>query len=336
MGRLRKLIFGISDAETTFARRGFAPGEPARQARLELIGRTFVRGYHAALLDDDPERLAARLEEVESERRGFAYEGAAMGLALSDSFSLGVGGRWRRFLEGPGRDHAYMIYVGAGWAMARLPRRRVEAFDAGSPLLRWLVIDGYGFHEGYFHWHRYAGGGAPKGLPEGFASRVFDQGLGRSLWFVMCADVERLRRTIGSLPACRRSDLWSGVGLACGYAGGVGREQARALKEAGRDYLPALGQGVAFAAKTRLRAGNMATQTEVACETLCGMSAAEAAALTDEALAGLPDDGAVPSFEVWRQRIQSRVAARGGAHIIGAAGQAASHAAQTTEVGRYS
>lgn len=334
MGRLRRLIFGIPDAETTFAKRGFASGGAAQRARLELIGRTFVGGYHAALIDDDPGRLAARLEEVEPELRGFAYEGAAMALTLSDYFSLGGGGRWRRFLEGPGRDHEYMIYVGAGWAMARLPRRRVEAFEEGAPLLRWLVIDGYGFHEGYFHFRRYEGGRAPKGLPEGYALRVFDQGLGRSLWFVECADAGRLGRTIESLPAARRADLWSGVGLACGYAGGAGRAQVVALKGVAGDYLPALGQGVAFAAKTRLRAGNMAPQTELACETLCGMSAAEAAALTDEALAGLPADGDVPSFEVWRQRIQAQVAAGGRAQVAGAALHAGSHAAQTTEVWR--
>lgn len=336
MGRLRKFIFGISDAETTFARRGFAEGAASARSRLELIGRVFVGGYHAALLDDDPERLPARLGAVEPELRGFAFEGAAMALALSDYFGLVKRDRWRRFLEGAGRDHQYMIYVGAGWAMARLPGRRVEAFGEGSPLLRWLVVDGYGFHEGYFHWRRYRGGQRPSGLPDGYAPRVFDQGLGRSLWFVKCADVERLRRTVETFTAARRADLWSGIGLACGYAGGARREQVERLRDAVGDHLPSLGQGVAFAAKTRLRAGNMAPHTELACETLCGMSAAEAAALTDEALEGLPADGALPSFEVWRQRIQARFKAGVRARAAGALHQAGAHAPQTTEVGRYS
>jgi hypothetical protein len=41
----------------------------------------------------------------------------------------------------------------------------------------------------------------------------------------------------------------------------------------------------------------------------CGMSAAEAAAVTDEAKLGLPGTGGpVPAFEIWRERIRERFA----------------------------
>ena len=311
--RLRKLVFGISPEETSFARRGFPPAEPGAQRHLEQIGRTFVQGYHAALEVIDPEDLSRRLEQqVEWQWRGFAYEGAAMGLALLDfltPFSK-KGRRWQNFLDGPGDPHAYMIHVGMGWAAARLPwvrrnlRRQLRRLD---PLLCWLVLDGYGFHEGYFHWTRYAdGGGIPRRL-SGYLGRAFDQGLGRCLWFIEGTDVERVVATIRRFPPQRHADLFSGVGLACTYAGGVQRADIEALLGASGSFRLELAQGAAFAAKARLRAGNPTPQTELACKLLCGTSVDTAAAITDQCLVDLPPDGANTAHELWRQRIQAKI-----------------------------
>jgi hypothetical protein len=106
----------------------------------------------------------------------------------------------------------------------------------------------------------------------------------------------------------RREDLWSGVGLACAYAGGVDRSSIESLGRAAGESLPLVAQGAAFAAKARERAGNPAPHTELACDVLCGMSAAQAAEITDDARQALPSDGEEPAFEVWRKRIQSRFA----------------------------
>ena len=85
MRALRRLVFGISAAETRFERRGFRGAEPEVRHRLEAIGATFVDGYHTALDVAHADRLAERLEGVPREMAGFAYEGAAMGLAVLDT-----------------------------------------------------------------------------------------------------------------------------------------------------------------------------------------------------------------------------------------------------------
>jgi hypothetical protein len=304
-------VFGISAAETSFERRGFRGGSPAMRARLERVGVAFTAGYHAALECDCLDALVPRLQQREAEFRGFAYEGAAMGLALLDHLTP-----WRRhrvpeFLRGAGDAHVYMVHVGAGWVLARVPGSVGKFIDRFDPLLRWLVLDGYGFHEGFFHWRRYLDGGPVPVRVKGYAARVFDQGLGRCLWFIDGGDVERIPATIARLPAGRHGDLWSGVGLASVYAGEAGDDGLRALREAAGRFQPQLAQGAAFAAKARLRAGNPTPYTDRACAALCGLAAAEAARLTDATLENLPANGPKPAYEVWRRRIQERFAPAG-------------------------
>lgn len=296
----------ISLDEASFARRGFHEHDKKARLHLERIGRTFLHGYHAALDDEEIAALGERLNSIESEFRGFAFEGAAMGLAILDSLMPWRSVRVPSFLDGPASSHPYMIHVGVGWALARLPWRFKRAFSSLDPLLRWLAIDGYGFHEGYFHWRSYVSNLRSPARFSGYAARAFDQGLGRSLWFVDGADVNRIPATIAAFPQSRHADLWSGVGLACTYAGGVGRPAIEALCSAAGAYRPQLAQGAAFAAKTRRRAHNPASHTAMACEVLCGLSEERAAEATDIALLNLTKNGTEPEYEVWRQRIQAR------------------------------
>jgi hypothetical protein len=123
------------------------------------------------------------------------------------------------------------------------------------------------------------------------------------------ADVQRVTATIAAFPEERRRDLWSGVGLACAYAGGVERAAIERLRAAAASFHGELAQGAAFAAKARERASNPAAHTELACRILCGVTASAAAAATDAALACLPADGEEPAYGVWRKRVQESFAA---------------------------
>jgi enediyne biosynthesis protein E3 len=304
---LRLSLLGLPPEETGYERRGFRGATGAVRNRLEQIGAAFMAGYHAALQHGTPLALAAPLNAVEAELRGFAFEGAAMGLALLDLLTPWAPTRVSRFLSGAGAAHAYMVHVGVGWVWARFPygfrrrRRRLE------PLLSWLAFDGWGFHEGFFHWPEYlAGQGAPRRL-HGYERRAFDQGLGRSLWFVNGGNPELIASSVGNLAEDRRTDLWSGVGLAATYAGIVSREALETLHRLAGKEQPALAQGSAFAAKARQRAGNPTEYTDVAVRVLAGLSAQEASRLCDATVENLPANGGEPVYEVWRQRLQTRL-----------------------------
>jgi hypothetical protein len=303
-------MLGISLDEVTFKRRGFDDDVVEARLRLEQIGRVFLHGYHAALNDEGPETLALNLEAIDPELCGFAYEGAAMGLTLLDHLSFRKRERLRIFLNAYGSRHTYMIHVGVGWAIARLPwlrRNFDQAVGHLDPLLRWLAADGNGFSDFYFRFEYFLSKPERFNRLQGYTRHAYAQGVGRSLWFVAGANADRVSRSISLLPPSLHGDLWSGAGLACAMAGGANRAAIERLKSLSGDYRAAVAQGAAFAAKVRQQADNLTHHTELACQILCGLDADSAAQLTDATRRCLPADGRVPAYEIWRRRIQSHL-----------------------------
>ena len=307
----RRQLFGIDESEVTFAKRAFARTNQSIVDHLEEIGLCFVGGYHFALECAGPEALCKALSRFDDVHRGFAYEGAGMALELLDRLIPGRGQRLASFLAGPGDAHAYMVTIGAGWAWARLPLRVAHQLRHLDPVTGWLALDGFGFHEGYFHTdasvRRCAIHRRVKGVT---AQHVFDTGLGRSLWFVCGADVERIAETISRFDPERRPDLWCGVGIACCYGGGASDADIDRLRALAGRHRAALAQGAAFAAKARERADTPADHTRNAVERICRMPAELVAKLCDTALAEAreiapptPISGP-PTFEIWRSLIR--------------------------------
>lgn len=305
LGRVRRAMFGIPSAKAVFSRPGFAPEAWDKFAPVAI---NLMEGYHATLEDPRLPVLAARLDAVEPEFQGFAYEGAGMGLAALDAVAP-----WRNrleaFVDGPGAAHIYPVYVGVGLAYARL-RRTPEANLAGlDPLLGWVTADGYGFHEAFFHRRKYVDQHATPTRLSPYGRRYFDQGVGRALWFSGGASVATVTRQIAGFQPHRHADLWSGVGLASAYGGGAGAEQLRSLLTKAPLYRPQLARGAATAAWGREQAGNQAAHTDLACEIYCGCSSREAVAALEEATHDLPVISVEPAYEVWRRRTEERLAA---------------------------
>lgn len=291
----------IPVSETSVARRGFAVESPDVVLRLEAIGGHFVWGYNLAVGSSDLQDLGVALAASHPDDAGFAYEGAAMGVAIADFLTPG-----RRMFDAYvatlATGHEYMAWVGLGWALARLPVAPQRALARYRNLHCWLALDGYGFHEGYFNWRRgIVGQRRARGLSPD-AHRVFDQGLGRSLWFVRGAQPMQVALAIDAFAPERQQDLWAGVGLAAAYAGASKREALAELLRRSGSYAPAFAQGVVFAAQARRRAGNQVPHLEQACQTVLGLDTLAAA---DIAVASLPQDGhTLADYQHWRLAIQ--------------------------------
>jgi len=318
LARLRLRLLGISFEELLSECRGFRVSGPAGAEHQARIAAAFWLGYHASLADPRPETIARTVDGIERGRRGYAWEGVGMVLAMLEGFELRLGSRHRAggrlgaLLAGRPRGVRYLVYLGVGAAVARLrlPTRRL--LPALDPLCRWLVFDGFGFHEGFFAPSKRLGA-VPVAVPRrltGYARRAFDHGLGRSLWFVHGMSAEMIEGAVGSFSEARRGDLWAGVGLASAYAGGAPPQSLRELARRAGPWRADVLQGVAFAATARVEGDDLAPHTDEACRTYCGAGAEELAALCRDAAQGLPDDGdrldlPEPAWEVWRRRVRS-------------------------------
>lgn len=302
-------LFRIDSAEVSFERRGFQSVNESSRIHLERVGSHFLKGYHAALRQQSIDRLGTSLNQVEPAYRGFAFEGAAMALAILDAFSFALRRRWQEFVDGPGAPHRYVCHVGYGWVLARFPWLRLRGDNCVSrfdPLLKWLVLDGYGFHEGYFHCEDWLPPSNRRPAVHGYAARAFDQGLGRSLWFVAGGNPCRIPGMIGQFHLERRADLWSGVGIACAYAGEPTSQEIASLLASAGGHLIDFAQGVAFGAEARELGGIPMEHTNRSCLAVCGIDAHQAAELTCIARRRLPiDSKEQPAYEEWRAQVRN-------------------------------
>jgi hypothetical protein len=182
-------------------------------------------------------------------------------------------------------------------------------FPALDPLLKWLAIDGTGFHEGFFHPSKFittcgASGKRHRG-PE-----AFDNGLGRATWFASGARAELVTARLAAFPRERRAALWSGIGLAATYAGGASFSELQDLLSAAGEYRDEVSLGSAFAAKARCQAGNLTDNADVACDVFCQMDAMSAAAVTDACLATVVPRNDPGAYAAWRDSIRKHFALR--------------------------
>ncbi|MDZ8187171.1 MAG: DUF1702 family protein [Nostoc sp. ChiSLP02] len=256
----------------TWAKRGIQKSDAGVQQRLSKIGSTVLQGYHVAIASEDLKAIAPKINEIDAELQGFAYEGVGMALAQRDLLAPSSENRMATLVAGDGAAYHNWVYVGLGLMLARAglpikPHLNKLNFERSC-----LAIDGYGYYQGMFRWQDSLDNQAiPEQIP-GYACSVFDQGLGRSIWFIGGGDVNHIARTIDTFAQDRRQDLWGGVGYACAYAGGAERATIEALKNAADVYQFQLAQGTAYAAKSRQSVGNYSPYTELACQVLWGMS----------------------------------------------------------------
>ena len=258
LGPIRKQILGLGLHEATFAARGFDTDTPAR-GRLEEVAKTVIYGYNAALeITGGEEDIVALTNRTKPELQGFLSEGLAMGLFARGRFSLGNSLAFWNFARRNGGQHEYMSYVGAGLAVGVFGSSYRKFIERACPLCGSLVLDGIGFYYAMFKTKR---GIHQQYVPASIARDRFyqgryDNGLGRAVWFYAGGDPGKVAATIAAFPAERQADIWSGIGLACTYAGGVSEEQIWQLAELSGQYRAYLGQGCFLAAHTRHRAGN--------------------------------------------------------------------------------
>lgn len=283
---LRRLL-AKDPAEADLGRRRFRLRSGPARAAMERAERSHVFGYNAVLSHE-----TGRIDELHPEQRGFAYGGAAMACATLDLLTMTRGRRLRELLAGPAIRHQHAAHLGVGRAYAGLRVRPLWGLGNTHPLLRWLAVDGFGFQRSLARADMMVGERAVPHLLTRSQRALFDQGLGRMLWFHDCASPEDVSARLTEFPATRRADLWSGAAFAATYLGGADvDEMCRLTAYAASDgFRSHLAQGAAFAAAARIGEGHLPGHTAHAVQLLAGAEAEEAASWVDRALIGLGHD----------------------------------------------
>lgn len=195
-----------------------ADAHPKICERVSNARAAFLQGFDQAL-KASPEILPKLLQDEPFQRRGFALEGAAMALTLIDEFSPAPQNQLNVFLNGRSTEEHILSAIGVGWASARLGKPFDWLPTALDSNFIAAVVDGYGFHQGFFHPQRFTCRGFP--MRESELSTFYDIGLGRALWFVHVGHIETIARTIDRFLPERRKQLWRGVGTACAFTGSI-------------------------------------------------------------------------------------------------------------------
>jgi hypothetical protein len=292
--------------QADFGARRFRLRRGNARSVLEEAGTSFLEGFNAAVSVPVGDELAAAVNELDEPLHGFAYEGAGMACALLDIIGFTGGRNLRRLLAGPAVGYPHLVHVGAGWAFARLRLRPGWGRPVlEDPLLRWLAWDGYGFHQAFFHPDKVV---ARQVVESGLTAdqrAIRDQGLGRSLWFIECADPESVALRIGEFAPSRHSDLWSGVGLAATYAGGAEPDELRLVHMLSGRHRADVVQGCAFACAARGFSGVVPAHTESAAGILAGVPAREAAYWAEKSLSTLTSPARTSQhYQQWRAGIR--------------------------------
>jgi hypothetical protein len=255
---------------------------------------------------DEPDmvRLAQNLDSgFTPEFVGFAYEGAGLYFAFLDLLVSRSESRLALFTRSVASNHDYIATVGAGFSIARVPfgLRRLQSYQRKlDPATAWCVADGYGFHQGFFHWQRFIADREP--APACLSSqnrRLFDAGLGRAMWWVFGADPVSIASAISRFDKHRQGEMWTGIGIALAYAGAGPANVSHALLDLAGPYRLDMLSGLPLAAQMRQRGENPARCTEDTCLELLGLTAADTSHLVVTELAAYLDSSQGPEEDKW-------------------------------------
>lgn len=208
--------------------------------------------------------LVQKLNSYNPEFRSVAFEAASMCIALKDLKSEMALPNWKNFLYLFASAHTTQFYIGLGWALAQQQLSPNLFWDELKTNYRHRVLDGYGYYEGMFRRRKsmlqqlYPDWCNERCLPH------YDQGLGRSIWYVSKANIQTSADTVVAFQQNRQAALWRGIGTAVAYAGGCTENELRELQHAAGIYASELFNGATLAANSRKEADCMTDSTALA------------------------------------------------------------------------
>ncbi len=228
----------------------------------EKIQRVFLDAQLFYATHDNMPALIEYMEKTEPEFRSIAYESASMDIALKSFETDKFPQEWLSFADGPATAHKAQVYVGLGWAIAKLNLPFLETVKNLHTNLYFRIADGCGYYDGSFRRRpTVLSQQLPAYLPIA-AMPIYDQGVGRSIWYTAKTDINKIHSVIETFAANRQADLWRGIGIAVAYVGGCSNEDLKTLLQYAAKNGSQLACGAALAARSRMQANTMTADTD--------------------------------------------------------------------------
>lgn len=244
--------------------------------KIERIRSIFLDTQLFYAKHNDMPALIGYLENTEKEFRSIAYESASMAIALKDFENNQDLNNWLFYAKVPALIHEAQVYVGLGWAIAKLNLPFLSVVKKLEFRLYYRVADGCGYYDGTFRQRQTViNRQLPVYLPE-VAMPIYDQGVGRSLWYTSNADINMIRSKVEHFPASRHADLWRGIGIAVAYVGGCDEDTLKILLQYAATNRIQLACGAALAARSRMKANSMTIDTDQCSRLWFTLTASEA------------------------------------------------------------
>ncbi|MBK8494275.1 MAG: DUF1702 family protein [Chitinophagaceae bacterium] len=230
--------------------------------KIESIQSVFLETQLFYATHNDIIGLISYMEKFPVDFRSIAYESASMAIAINDLEQKGKLINWLHYVNGPAKLHKAQVYVGLGWAIAKLKLPFLPIVEKIETAYYFRVADGCGYYDGSFRQRQTVLGlQLPAYLPQA-ALHMYDQGVGRSLWYSSRADINKVKNKIEGFPAERQAALWRGMGIAVAYVGGCDDAYLETVWQyAGANNIQ-LAYGAALAARSRMKADSMTADTD--------------------------------------------------------------------------
>jgi enediyne biosynthesis protein E3 len=230
--------------------------------KTEQIRAVFLETQLFYAKHDDMPALIVYLANTEKEFSSIAYESASMAIALKDFEADTFPYAWLLYANGAAAAHQAQVYVGLGWAIAKFNFTFLTAVENLQAKFHFRIADGCGYYDGSFKRRQtVVNQQLPVYLPAA-AMPMYDQGVGRSIWYTEKADIHTIASRIETFATSRHADLWRGVGIAVAYVGGCSDADLKKLFRYAAENRFQLSCGAALAARSRTKAGTMTNDTD--------------------------------------------------------------------------
>ncbi|MBY0424216.1 MAG: DUF1702 family protein [Cytophagales bacterium] len=271
--------------------------------KMGEIKSIFQSAKDYATTNENLQDIRSYLDAADYEFKSVAFEGVSMALALKDLNRGNALIQWNNFLTHEGKNHAVQVHAGLGWALAQENIPAVDFVDALTPLMRYRILDGYGYYNGIVKQRQTIKEKRILDWLTGTSYNVYYQGVGRSIYYLHAGDIQKVKEVILTFPESNLEDLWRGVGVACADVGGCREQMLEAMLESAGNFRPQLAACACMVARARKQSQTLTEDIEVTCKIWCDRSVEEIIEVTERLipLKHLPEE----QYGIWIRAIEN-------------------------------